>query len=985
MKILAWNCRGLARGPTIRALRALIRSHRSDLLFLSETKVSCVRFQNSLFALGFSAWFDFPPYGLQWGLYMTWKTGVDVEPVRINKNCIFCLVFSDPSHSPWLLSGVYAPPTSQNRSIFWDFLSNLGNSFGGAWLILGDFNSILSSSEKSGGRDFGSASHGNFADFVNSNALVDLGFVGNKFTWSNCRMGRENIRERLDRGLANQTWLQLFHNSLVNHFPATQSDHCPILVSTAGCYRNIPKPFRFEAFWTRDQSSHSVVASAWLTEVIGSPAFSLSRKWRSTKCALKSWNHNHFGNIQHRIKSLMAAISEIQASPHSLVNAAREVGLQNELQEQLLREEVLWKQKSRELWLTCTNLNTKFFHASTLCRRRYNSISSLKSADGTTLGGRENIGNHLVHHFNMLFTSSLPELDANLDCLIDNVITEEENLALCLIPEESEIFLAISELGLNKAPGPDGMTGLFYKSYWPIVKDSVVNSVQSFFRGGFLLKEFNHTNLALIPKIDNPSLVSHFRPISLINFNYKIISKILSNRFKPLLHKIVSPVQSAFLKGRSIHDNTILAHELFHSMKQKKGNGGLMALKLDMEKAFDSMEWEFLLKILSLLGFHPIWVQWIRQCITTSSFSILLDGAPFGKFFPSRGLRHGDPLSPFLFIMGSEILSRLILREENLGFLKGIKMARSCPPITHLLFADDVMIFARAKACEAEVILKCLNTYSAWSGQHINVSKSAIFFSRNCNLSAKEAVNRILHLNLLPSRAKYLGIPLLMHRSKKASFIELKDKIVARISGWKAKFLSQAARTTLIKSVINAIPTYLMSLFLLPKSLCASINSCIRKFWWGFPQEKNHSLSLLAWDNICKPKSLGGLGIRTMEASNNSLLARIGWKLTSNQPHLWVASLKGKYLKNGVHFLAASPNALSSWLWKGLLKNRKVVENGACISISSGLNVDVWNSPWVPHMPLFKPSPNANLVGLPHYTVANLICPLRRTWNSWLL
>jgi hypothetical protein len=139
---------------------------------------------------------------------MTWKTGVDVEPVRINKNCISCLVFSDPSHSPWLLSGVYAPPTSQNRSIFWDFLSNLGNSFGGAWLILGDFNSILSSSEKCGGRDFGSASHGNFADFVNSNALVDLGFVGNKFTWSNCRMGRENIRERLDRGLANQSWLQ---------------------------------------------------------------------------------------------------------------------------------------------------------------------------------------------------------------------------------------------------------------------------------------------------------------------------------------------------------------------------------------------------------------------------------------------------------------------------------------------------------------------------------------------------------------------------------------------------------------------------------------------------------------------------------------------------------------------------------------------------------------------------------------------------------
>jgi hypothetical protein len=500
-----------------------------------------------------------------------------------------------------------------------------------------------------------------------------------------------------------------------------------------------------------------------------------------------------------------------------------------------------------------------------------------------------------------------------------------------------------------------------------------------------MLKEFNHTNIALIPKIDNPHLVHHFRPISLTNFNYKIISKILSNRLKPILNKIISPTHSAFLKGRSIHDNTILAHEVFHSMKQKKGNGGLMALKLDMEKAFDSMEWGFLLKILELLGFNSTWIQWISQCITTSSFSILIDGAPFGKFIPSRGLRQGDPLSPFLFILGADILSRLIVREENLGLLHGIKMARTCPPISHLLFADDVIVFSKANSFEARVILKCLTTYSLWSGQHINMSKSAIFFSRNCKSAAKEAVNGILHLALLPSRAKYLGIPLFMHRRKKDSFIDLKDKILARISGWKARLLSQAARTTLVKSVINAIPTYLMSLFLLPKSLCASINSCIRKFWWGYLQDKKHGLSLLSWANICKPKSLGGLGIRSMEDMNNSLLARLGWKMVSNQPHLWVDSLRGKYLKNGVSFLSAPSNSVSSWLWKGLQKNRKVVEKGACISISNGQNVDIWNTPWIPLMPNFKPIPNENLVGFPSYSVADLISSNGHDWNSALL
>jgi hypothetical protein len=195
-------------------------------------------------------------------------------------------------------------------------------------------------------------------------------------------------------------------------------------------------------------------------------------------------------------------------------------------------------------------------------------------------------------------------------------------------------------------------------------------------------------------------------------------------------------------------------------MKHKRGNGGHMALKLDMEKAFDSMEWVFLLKILSSLGFHRTWIQWISQCLTTSSFSILLDGASYGKFSPTRGLRQGDPISHFLFILGSEILSRLLLREENLGTLHGIKIARLNPPISYLLFADNVMIISKAKNAEANVILKCLSTYSTWSGQCINFSKSAIFFSKNCKPSVKASISSILRLPAILARAIYLGIPL---------------------------------------------------------------------------------------------------------------------------------------------------------------------------------------------------------------------------------
>jgi hypothetical protein len=346
-------------------------------------------------------------------------------------------------------------------------------------------------------------------------------------------------------------------------------------------------------------------------------------------------------------------------------------------------------------------------------------------------------------------------------------------------------------------------------------------------------------------KIDNPARVSQFHPISLSNFTYKIISKIMANRLKPLLQNIISPNQSAFLQGHSIQDNSILAHEIFHSMKKKRGSRGLMALKIDMEKAFDRMEWSFILKIFSCLGFCPKWIQLIEQCISTVSFSVLLNGSPYGKISHSRGLRQGDPISPFLFLLGSEVLSRLILKEELAGTIHGIKISRNSPHVAHLLFADDLMVFSKGKASEAASILKCLDTFSAWSGQKVNMAKSSIFLSKNCSHSTSTAIQSILNLRKILANAKHLGLPLFFHKNKSLAFEELKLKILSNLSGWKSKLLSQAARSTLIKTVANAMPSYSMSLFLFPKSLCKVIDSSLKKFWWGFPQDKSHNLFLL--------------------------------------------------------------------------------------------------------------------------------------------
>ena len=315
--------------------------------------------------------------------------------------------------------------------------------------------------------------------------------------------------------------------------------------------------------------------------------------------------------------------------------------------------------------------------------------------------------------------------------LFPSVVFAKDNLLLYSIPTEPEVIKALSSVGSTKAPGLDGFTALFYKKYWPTFRADVLSCIWNFFNNKHLLNEQNHNFIALVPKQNGSHTVHQFRPISLCNIVYKIISKILANRLNALLPKIISPFQSAFVPGRNIQDNSILAHKLLHNFK--KGKGGLMFLKLDMEKAFDKMEWPFILSIKKKLGFHLTWISCIEIYISSSSFSILINGSSFDRFSSGRGLRQGDPLSPFLFILGSKVLSRLRKREELFGNIRGLNIAKNNPAIHHLLFADDLLLFGKASIFEASNFKLCLDKYCLWSGQTINASKSFIRFSKSTN------------------------------------------------------------------------------------------------------------------------------------------------------------------------------------------------------------------------------------------------------------
>ena len=246
------------------------------------------------------------------------------------------------------------------------------------------------------------------------------------------------------------------------------------------------------------------------------------------------------------------------------------------------------------------------------------------------------------------------------------------------------------------------------------------------------MNEINKTNISLIPKTSNPKKMTEFRSISLCNVIYKLISKTLANRLKNLLPDIISENQSAFTLDRLITDNMLVAFELMHYLNHKTaGKEGYMAVKLDMNKAFDRVEWVFIKKVMEKLGFCSKWVNLIMQCITSVSYSVLINGAAHGNITPSRGLCQGDPLSPSLFLLCAEGLSAIIHKVARNHSLNGISISRNCPNITHLFFMDDSILFCKAKPEECQELKQIFRRYEDASGQKINADKSSVFFSPN--------------------------------------------------------------------------------------------------------------------------------------------------------------------------------------------------------------------------------------------------------------
>ncbi|XP_023633818.1 uncharacterized protein LOC111829312 [Capsella rubella] len=439
---------------------------------------------------------------------------------------------------------------------------------------------------------------------------------------------------------------------------------------------------------------------------------------------------------------------------------------------------------------------------------------------------------------------------------------------------------------------------------------------------------------------------------------------------------IKSEFQTAFIPGRLITDNIIVTHELLHSLRTKNLKTPYMAIKLDIAKAFDKVEWNYIEAVMKRLGFAEKWCSWIMKCITTVSYSVLVNGSPSKKIIPQRGIRQGDPLSPYLYLLCTEGLSSLLSAAVKSNNIHGFKASRSGPKISHMLFADDSLLFCKANEEECKRILEILKLYASASGQHINFQKSAILFGKKVDTNLQDCIKHHTCILKTGGFGRYLGLPEAMGRSKKDTFSYICQKLQNKLESWYSKFLSPGGKEVMIKAVATALPTYTMSCFLLPKRITSELTGHIRKFWWSSIKDK-HKIPWVAWSKITKLKQYGGLGFRDLHHFNIALLAKQPWRMLKQPQSLLTRVLHAKYFSN-TGLMDATLGHRPSHAWRSILQGLQLIKQGLKWRIGDGETVRIWRDPWLDNPP--RPARSVNHQEEHYLTVSSLLTPNSSNW-----
>ncbi|GJX28323.1 putative RNA-directed DNA polymerase [Tanacetum coccineum] len=782
------------------------------------------------------------------------------------------------------------------------------------WVILGDFNACLDPSERSSSCSKVTTTMCDFRECVADIEVDDIAMNGLKFTWNKKPGKVRGLLKKLDRVLGNGSFISSFPTTFARFLPFMLSDHTLAVFVIPEVIKPKPKPFKFHNY--------------------------LSSKDEFLPTVIRIWNNKIGAAVQ----------SSLCADPHNGLLREAEAKTFKAYKSALKDEELFLKQKAKVQWLDEGDKNSRYFHNVVKGRLNRNRISYVEDLNGNAFHGL-NVGEQFVLHFkNVLGMKSVVSPIVDPGSLFFKTLPESEALHMIRAVSDDEIKKALFSIDGNKAPGPDGFSANFFKDSWSIVGSEVCQAVKDFFRNGKLLKEVNATIISLVPKTATPSIVSDYRPIACCNVVYKIISKIISNRLKVVLGSLVDENQCAFIPSRQISDNILLSQELMRGYHRDRGFAKC-AFKVDIQKAYDSVEWVFLSSCLKAFGFHDTMIKWIMNCVTSVSFSVNVNGDHLGFFKGMRGLRQGDPLSPYLFTLVMEVFNLVLKRQiaKNPSFkyhwlCKDLKL-------THLCFADDILLFCHGDSNSAAVFKLALDEFGGMSGLLPNKIKSVVFFG-NVRKVARRNILKVMpfQVGILPVR--YLGVPLISKRLYVKDCQLLIDRVKKRVFDWKNKTLSFAGRLQLVQSVVSSLQVYWSSVFILPKTIAYDIERLMRDFIWNFGEFKRGK-SKVNWDAVCKPKVEGGLGIKSLNSWNISLMSKHIWNIVTHKESLWVKWINVYKLK-GRSFWDIPEKAGACWAWKNLLRYRDLFRDHIVHKIGDGLSTSLWFDNWSVICPLNK-------------------------------
>ncbi|XP_048608961.1 uncharacterized protein LOC125584486 [Brassica napus] len=766
---------------------------------------------------------------------------------------------------------VYGDPVIERRDQVWERLTRFSTTRTGPWFMIGDFNEITGHNEKEGGRQRLDSSFLPFKQMLTDCGMLEFPFTGDMLSWVGKRAGGTTVRCRLDRAVGNPDWHEKFPHSNMKYMRLWGSDHRPILADILIKPMRRSKKFKFDKRWLDNEELRQVILEGWKSPDLP-PNANIMEHISSCRRALSEWRRQHNVNSAKLVEELKEKVEGMYADDNA--TTAEIAAALKELSDALKAEEMFWKQKSRVFWLREGDRNTKYFHALTKQRRARNKITQLLDAHGNVVEDEEGLVAIATSYFRQIFESSNPEDIEEALAQVPTTITGEMNENLTSPVSEWEVKLALFAMHPEKAPGPDGMTALFYQKFWDIVKEELTLMVNKFLFEGAVVSGLNDTNICLIPKTTKPNDMAQFRPISLCNVCYKIISKVLCQRLKRVLPGLISETQSAFVAGRQISDNVMIAQEMFHALRTKpSGRSKRMAIKTDMSKAYDRMEWSFIEAVMRKMGFSETWISWIMRCITSVKY-------------------------------------------------------------------------------------------------------------KRINAATRQEIKDTLGIHKDGGMGKYLGIPEDISGSKCKLFAFLKDSLMHRVNGWTGRWLSKGGKEVMIKSILLALPTYVMSTFLLPLEICENLASAIAQFWWSSNPPKR-GIHWAKWEKVCLPKEEGGIGFCLIHEFNLALLAKQLWRLVQYPDSLVARVLRGRYYRLSSP-LSATSTSIPSYVWTSIISARKLLLLGIRQKIHSGYEVKVWEDPWIPTTPARPARPVAPVMN-PNMRVSDLINQDLKEWNVELL